>query len=95
MRRLGEDYGANGYTFELVKRTGDICHYLSLSASSPERRIEIHEVFNVKKLKATKIFGRSLPDREGLPNNEDFGHIAWSYTNRKQAERKFDDMLDG
>jgi hypothetical protein len=72
-------------TAECVRRDGNIAMYL--------RSDDVYEVFKVKVSPEADIFGRHYPERETYPCNEDFGTIAWSYRNIKDADRKWNKLL--
>lgn len=72
-------------TSSFVKRNGDLCLY--------QRSDGPYEVFYVKQLKAENLFGRDYPDREAYPSNEDFGSIAWCFTDFDKAMERFNKEL--
>lgn len=71
---------------ELVKRHGNAAMYRSKSS-------DYFEVHKVRVAKAATIFGKSVPEREILAGNEDFGSIAWACTSLERAEFRFADLL--
>jgi len=70
----------------LLKRYKNLCLY--------ERSDENYEVFIVKTQEATEMFGKNYPAKEVYPNNEDFGYSAWCYHDKKEAEKKFQRLID-
>lgn len=69
-----------------IKRVNNICLY--------QRTDDIYEVFIPKILPAGDVFGKSYPERESYPSNEDFGRTAWCYKNIEQAEKKFNKLIE-
>lgn len=68
----------------LVQRKGEICHYELCDGS--------HEVFKVKVAPEETIFTKTYPAREKYPSNEDFGSIAWCFTTKEAADRRFREL---
>ena len=86
MQKLEESYNSHGREFKLVKRDVNKAMFRSDSDG-------IVEVFKIKVLPPTEIYGRSYPEREGFPNDEDFGKIAFCYTsNYELAEDKYQSL---
>lgn len=86
MERLSEvvdlrGTGIHGLKAKLVDRQGNICVY--------QRTDNVFEVFIVKVSPAVETFGKSYPEREKYPGNEDFGYTAWCYSNEDNARKKF------
>jgi len=54
-----------------------------------ERSDDVVEVFLVKISPATEAFGKSYPEREVYPGNEDFGKTAWTYRTLEKARRRY------
>ena len=70
----------------LVKRNGNLCLY--------ERSDFVWEVFFVQVSPAQEIYGKPYPAREIYPNNEDFGVNAWCYSDMRNAERKYQRLIE-
>jgi hypothetical protein len=51
-----------------------------------------YEVFKVKIKPAGSVFGKPLPEREVYPGNEDFGFFAWCFSNRENADIRYDSL---
>ena len=51
------------------------------------------EVFKIKILPESEIYGKKYLEREGYPSNEDFGKIAWYYSSMGDlAEDKYNSL---
>lgn len=70
-----------------IKREGRICLY--------ERSDGNFEVFIVQNSPGETLFGKTYPPRETYPANEDFGKIAFCFTSREYAERKYEKLIEG
>ena len=79
IRGVGRDV-----TSSFVKRRGDVCLY--------QRSDGPYEVFYVKVFPEETIKGKKYPQREGYPSNEDFGSIAWCFTEYKRALERFESL---
>ena len=87
MKQLENEYTAHNRVYKLVKRTDKVAMFKSDDG--------VVEVFKIKILPATEIYGREYPERESSPSDEDFGKIAWCYTNRIDlAELKYKQLCD-
>lgn len=73
--------GIPGLKAKLVARKGKVCWY--------QRSDDVHEVFVAQVSPEGEVFGRIYPERETYPCNEDFGHTAWCYRSRGEAEKRF------
>lgn len=78
--------GIRNLEAKLVDREGDTCFY--------KRSDGYYEVFIVKVRKASKVYGKDYPDREIYPGNEEFGQRAWCFRSFKEAEDKFNSLLN-
>ena len=76
--------GIPGLTAKCVKRTDKKALYY--------RNDNVYEVFRVIIAEATEIFGRKYPRKENYPSNEDFGKTAWTYTEEKNAIRRYNEI---
>lgn len=88
MERLGNTVQIRGVgkevTASFVKRRGNICFY--------QRSDGPYEVFYVKVFPEEVIKNKKYPEREGYPSNEDFGKIAWCFTEYEHALKRFDSL---
>jgi len=85
IQQLSTNYTAHQRTFNLVKRDENKAMYQSEDG--------VIEIFKIKVLPAAEIYGKSYPEREGFPSDEDFGRIAWCYgSNTEAAERKYNSL---
>lgn len=91
MKRLPENLRKNGFSYTLVLRGKRSCIYRQ------EVTVNMHyyEAFVIKVKPAKEIFGKSLPEREVFPANEDFGESAWSCRTLKRAKIRFIELEGG
>jgi hypothetical protein len=47
------------------------------------------EIWKIRTRPEKHVFGKTIPAREVVPQNEDFGKYAWSWCSREQAEHCF------
>lgn len=73
-------------TATLIERTDNKALYL--------RSDGMYETFRIKKQAANEMFGRSYPNRELYPGNEEFGVIAWTYRNLRRAHERYATIPD-
>ena len=66
---------------KLIERTNKKAIY--------ERDDQVYEVFRIKTQKEGYAFGVKFKAGEVYPNNEDFGKIAWCYTDKNLALKKY------
>jgi hypothetical protein len=93
--KLSSTYNTNGFTFDEVKRIGDVCHYVSqVGCSKDEKTVEIHEVFYIQKIPERQLRKYFYRAHEAVPNNEKFGYYGWSFTDRTSATRKFNELTN-
>lgn len=74
--------GIPGLTATLVERTDKKAMY--------KRWDNVWEVFRIKVQKEKEIFGKAYPAHEIYPGNEDFGSIAWCYSDEKLAKQRYE-----
>lgn len=85
MQKLEDSYTSHGRVFKLVKREETKAMFKSDDG--------VVEVFKIKILPAAEIYGRSYPERESSPSDEDFGKIAWCYSSDyKAAEIRYQSL---
>ena len=71
-------------TATLVERTTSKAIYL--------RSDNIYEIFKIKITPKNEVFGKTYPERESYPSNEDFGKIAWTFRTLKKAKELYDNL---
>lgn len=87
MKQLEKEYKSHGNIFKLVKRTDKVAMFKSDDG--------VTEVFKIKTLPAAEIYSRKYPEREASPSDEDFGKIAWCYSNNlEKAELKYKELCN-
>lgn len=88
MQKLEEKIRKNSSDYVLVKR-GD--HAL-MYAQYQNNLLLAYEVFEIRMLKAKKVFGDEYPEREHFPGNECFGSWAWSIKSKSKAFDKLNEI---
>lgn len=86
MKKLEEQIKTNGTTYTLVKRNAWKAIYRAEAGH--------YEVFKIKVLPATEIFGNPVPIREHYPSSEEFGKFAWCFTNEEKALELYDRLVE-
>ena len=79
MEHLSTTHAANGYEYEQVWRKGMTAIYKQL------RTEDTYEVIKIKISPASEVFGKSYPEREVYPGNEEWGKLAWTVRGLKEA----------
>ena len=85
MRTLEKIVKTNGTLYKQIKRESWKAMYRAESGQ--------YEVFKVKVLPATEMFGNPVPEREKFPGNEDFGKFAWCLSSREKADEIYDGLI--
>lgn len=78
--------GQSGLTSTLLARTEGKAIY--------KRSDDCYEVFLIKVSKEAEVFGKTYPDREVYPGNEDFGRTAWCFAKKDKAMRKYNEIKE-
>jgi hypothetical protein len=81
--------GASGFTYDLIKRVGDIAIYSQSKNGLPDA----YEVVRIQKHEAFTAFGKDFPAGESYPSSNQWGDEGWTYTTLPAAERKFSALL--
>jgi len=77
--------GIPGLTAELIERTEKKAIYL--------RSDGIYEVFKILiHPEETLPSGKTYPEREVYPGNEDFGVTAWCFNNKENALKRYNEL---
>lgn len=91
MKVLPLTFKKYGYTYTQVLRGKRSVIYRLQDTS----KIDYFDVFKINTRKAKVIFGRSIPEREVLPSDEDYGVWAWSCRLFTRAKERFDKLESG
>jgi hypothetical protein len=100
MEKLAETIRRNKkdvFEYRLVKRNDDVAMFAQWYLDCDEPRIVAYEVFFIRKQKPKT---RTIPGhgeveyhaKELFPRDEDFGYSAWSITDVKRADEKFEEL---
>lgn len=92
IRKLPMEYPLYGNKFKQIKKTDKAVMYAAKEGEST-----IFEVFVLKIAKATviKMNNSTIPARERIPGNEDFGKWAWTTRDEERANLIFDEIEQG
>ena len=92
IRKLPMEYPLYGNKFKQIKKTDKAVIYAAEEGDST-----IYEVFCVKVAKATviKMNNSTIPARERIPGNEDFGKWAWTTRSEERANAIFEEIEQG
>jgi hypothetical protein len=50
----------------------------------------VYEVFRIKVAEPTEVFGKKYDKREVYPSSEDFGKLAWCFSDEKLARDMYE-----
>lgn len=92
MKELSKQYRKYGYTFDQVKREGDVCIYSQKNEESG--KIVGYEVFEIQKKQAFEMNGHSYEASEAVPNSAKWGECAFTSGNLAAAEIRFKFLQD-
>lgn len=81
MRSLSRISEKNGFRYTLVLRNGRSAIYRQEVTPT----LTHYEVFQIRVKPEKELFGKTIPEREVFPSNEDFGTRAWTYPDLGQA----------
>lgn len=96
MLKLPDQVRKNKFLYKKVKRVDNVAmfdQYMIERSRSIKVGTEVFVVRIQKKIKMPN--GKIIPEKEKFPSNEDFGKYAWSIPDRKKAEKKFNELLNG
>jgi len=89
MKLLPTTLKKNGFIYTQIKRDGNACLY----AQQVAENLQYFEVF-IPKVKAENVYkGKTFPEREVFPYDEDFGKSAWSCRTLEDALIRFNLLL--
>lgn len=84
------------FVYRLLKRNKFVAMYSQTYTDCDEPRIVSYEVFQIKTQKeAIRNIGGAMVKfaaKEKFPTDEDFGYTAWSITDVKKAEERFEEL---
>jgi len=81
MRPLPRNFRRNGFTYTRVLLIGRSVIY----KQQVTPHLAYYEVFWIRVRPEEELFGKTIPEREVFPSNEDFGTRAWAYPDLGQA----------
>ncbi len=76
MNTIPKSYGKNGYQYTLADRVDNVAIYEQRKGG----KLFAFEVVKVRVRKAGERFGKTYPDMEFLPGNEEWGQWGKTYT---------------
>jgi len=94
MQEIPKTFKKNGLILTLAQRTAKLALYEARSPENKPRAWEVHKI-RIMPPVIMKLghIEKSLPEREVLAGNEQFGKYAWSYQHRENADRKYAELL--
>jgi hypothetical protein len=91
MLKLKITYLCNGLLLNQIKRsTGAALYSVRTDENSP---IIGYETIKITIAKPRTIFGKTYPEREHYPNNEEFGALGWAWNNLESAEKHYNELV--
>ena len=85
---LPSKYKKWGYTFEKIKREGDVAIY----SQSISGKVVAYEVFIVQKKKAIKVEDHIIQAREAAPPASKWGELGHTCKTLERAETRFEEL---
>lgn len=86
MQKLQETFRNGGFDLRQLKREDDVI----LLEKTKMAILPSYEVAIIQIQPAdTFPSGKSYPEREVMPSNEDWGALAWSFSDKETAEQSF------
>jgi hypothetical protein len=92
LRVLEPAFNKNGFTYELVRREGDVAIYKQ--RLRPGVGCLAYEVWRIRVKEQSIMFGNIVPRREVGPSDSDFGTYGWSYPDLPRAKAKMAELID-
>lgn len=84
---LPETFQKNGYRYELVARTEHVALYGQCDADT--EIFLAYEVCRILRHNGRVIAGNVVPPAEFLPSTEQWGQLAWTYTDERAAYARY------
>ncbi len=91
VRPIPQTFKANGFTFRLLQREGDVALF---EKTRPSLSHVGFEVVIIQKLKARIIYGRAVPGHEAMPSPSAWGRLGWTPHNSADAWRRFRELAE-
>jgi len=93
MQRIKTEFGRNNLWFRLVKRSDTLAMYsVHLTRNDPKSvgyEVVLIRVRDAETIRFPDGTVRTLPKREVLPSNGEFGVWGWSWLTEEQAESDY------
>lgn len=89
MKKLELEIKKNGFVYKQEHRTDNVALY----SQWDEGRIICYEVFRIWVQKAREWNGKTFPEKEVYPRDEDFGYSAWAPNSLQRAESIYDKLV--
>jgi hypothetical protein len=90
METLKTHFTKNGFTFEQIKRTGNVAIY---KKTKPEHQFYVYEVIVIEERKPCELFGKLMPATEIYPSSEQWGANGFTAVNIAKAESKMEELI--
>ena len=88
MKKLDNVILKKGFVYELICRDNNKAIY----SQSFQGKIISYEVFKIKVVKESVIFGKTVEEHEKFPSDNDFGITAWSCRSIDKARNIYDSL---
>lgn len=88
MQILPLEFRKNGYNYTQVSREERKAIYCQDVNST----VPYFEVFKIRVRPESVFRGKTIPEHEAIPGNEDFGKTAWTFRSLAKAMRFYQDL---
>ena len=91
---LPDSFKANGYFYELMKRSGCVALFSQRNRSGVLQGYEVH-VVQIRPDRTSNFAGRSVfwTCKEVPASNTQFGKYAWSFQHLENAQKKYLEII--
>jgi hypothetical protein len=87
---LPTTFKSDGFDFQILDREGQVA---LLAKKKSGWDFDLYEVVRIQVWPAEWIKGRFTPDREAMPRSEQWGVCGWSFSDIRDARRKFYELV--
>jgi len=84
MKEINTVLKKDGFDLKQIARQRNWAVYEQSKAG----KVTSYELIQIKISKATEIYGRSYPDREVYPSNEDWGLLGFTISDKDEALKR-------
>lgn len=87
MKKLDKVLEKNGFLYTQLARQDTKAIYQQQDKIT--EKVLSYEVFKIKVVKDSEVFGAFVEEHEKFPSNNDFGITAWSVRDKEKAFRRY------